>query len=750
MRAVWSSLLILAPGLAGAEDITSSVGKKIDDFKLRDFRGVERSLADYADRNLVVVAFMGTECPVAKLYGPRLAQLAKELEAKGVAFIGINANQQDSITAIAQYAQDNEIHFRILKDVGNVVADRFRATRTPQVFLLDKTRTIRYQGRIDDQYGIGYIRPNAEQRDLVRALEELLAGKEVSQPVTTAPGCLIGRVSREVAKTDITYTKHIAPILQKRCVECHRKGEIAPFSLTSYRAAVGWAEMIEEVLREGRMPPWHADPKYGDFENDARVPEAEKQLIFDWIKNGAPEGDPKDLPKPAPFAQGWRMGKPDVIIRMPKPFKVPAQGEVLYQFFVADTGFKEDKWVQAAEVRPGCRAVVHHILIHAQPPGGGDGRHGGFASNWIAATVPGARPTVYPPGLAKFVPAGSRLLFQIHYTPNGVEQLDQSSVGFIFADPKTVRKEVSAEMAANHRFAIPPRASDYPVEATRRFDEDTILLDMSPHTHVRGKTFRYEAIYPDGTQEILLDLPRYDFNWQNTYTLAKPKLLPKGTQLHCIAHYDNSANNRANPDPNATVKWGDQTWEEMMIGYFTSMPAHQDLQKSPRPPSRYVPLPRPALEPELLRLAEEARQSDKAFAAFAAAVHKKLPKVDRICLTTVTEGKLRFDRVAYPGNVSWRIVSPGPESFSRGYALAAFALYDRFMVIPDLSKSGGLDLMVMAKILSSSAHVPIALEGRPGTVNFWSKEKDAFPKETHGLLSALGQAVVAAPKQTGE
>src|SRR5439155_7873786 len=331
------------------------------------------------------------------------------------------------------------------------------------------------------------------------------------------------------------------------------------------------------------MSPWYAEPKYGQFANDSHLPDKEKQLILDWIRNGVPKGDPKDLPKPIEFARGWRIPKPDVVITMPKPFKVPAEGTVEYQFIAVDPGFTEDKWIQAAEVKPGCRPVVHHILVFVQPPGGGTDRRGGFITNWLAASVPGDRPHVYPEGMAKFVPAGSRLLFQIHDTPNGAPQEDQSCIGLVFADPKTVKKEVSTEMVVNPRFQIPPHDPNYRVDATATIEQDSVLLTLMPHTHLRGKAFQYEAIYPNGDKEILLDLPRYDFNWQNSYVLAKPKVLPKGTQLHCVAYYDNSTNNRSNPNPDATVRWGDQTWEEMMIGYFDVTPVDQDLLHNPRP-----------------------------------------------------------------------------------------------------------------------------------------------------------------------
>jgi peroxiredoxin len=743
MKAASSLVLVLAcVAMARTEETVSPLGKKVDNFKLRDYRGAERSLRDFAEHKLVVLAFTGTECPVAKLYAARLADVAKEFGSKGVAFVGMNANQQDSITAIGQYAKTYGISFPILKDVSNVVADRLGAHRTPEVFVLDEQRMIRYWGRIDDQYGVGYTRPKPGRRDLAVALEELLAGKPVSVPVTTAPGCFIGRVQPPAKHGDVTYTKNIAGIMQKRCLECHRPGQIAPFSLTSYEEVVGWTDTIQEVLEQGRMPPWHADTRYGEFSNDCHLSEKEKQLIFDWIKNGAPRGDPKDLPRPVEFAEGWRIPKPDVVISLPKPFKVPAEGTVVYQFIAVDPGFTEDKWVQAAEVKPGCRSVVHHILVFVQPPGQSAAeRPGGFITNWLAASVPGARPHIFPEGTAKFIPAGSRLLFQIHYTPNGVPQEDRSCVGLVFADPKTVKKEVTTEMVVNPKFEIAPHEPNHRVDATAVIEQDSLLLTMMPHTHLRGKTFKYEAIYPNGDREILLDVPRYDFNWQNSYVLAKPKVLTKGTQLHCVAYYDNSENNRSNPNPDATVRWGDQTWEEMMIGYFDAVPVDQDLLKNPRPIKKIGHKEEPALDPELKKLAQDARASQAAFDAFAQALHKTQPKVDRVCLTTYWDGKLRVEKATYTGEVTPHLAETGFEQAGKFFALAHYALRGQSMHHSDLKKARGADMKLMSNSLASSVHVPVVLEGKPATVNFWSKDADAFPEESRALLRAIAKAI---------
>ena len=551
-----------------------SLGQIVSNFELQDFRGKKWSLDDFRDRKAVVIAFVGVECPLVAQYAPRLKSLAERYEAREVAFLAIDANQQDSLSEIAHFAQVHKLDFPVLKDPGNRVADRLDARRTPEVFVLDQDRRVVYCGRIDDQFTYGIQRPKVEKTYLVDALEQLLAGQPVAVPYAEPVGCHIGRMLAPRGDSDVTYSRQIARILQQRCVACHRPGEIGPFSLTSYDEVVGWAEMIREVVEQQRMPPWHANPQYGRFRNESRLSDEEKSLIVRWVEAGAPQGDPADLPPPATFTPGWQIGQPDLVLHMSdKPFRVPAQGTVRYQYFVVDPGFKEDKWVKAAECRPGNRSVVHHIIVGVLPPRGqrverliGEG-----LGDWLVATAPGARPMILPEGYAKRVPAGSRLVFQMHYTPNGTPQEDRSAVGLIFADPQSVRWPVHTDQAANRRLEIPPGAENHKVEATRLFTQDTLLLALFPHMHLRGKAFRYTAVYPDGTREILLDVPHYDFNWQNSYEFVEPKRMPRGSRLLCEAWYDNSENNLANPDPTRTVRWGDQTWDEMMIGYFSSV-----------------------------------------------------------------------------------------------------------------------------------------------------------------------------------
>ncbi len=574
--------LLLAAALntpAAAAD--SLLGKPAPEFQLKDADGQQLALADLSEAKLVVVMFLGTECPLARLYAPRLNELAEHY-GKDVRLVGIDSNMQDSPQEIARYVSEHGISFPVLVDPDNVVADKFAAARTPEVFLLDEERVVRYHGRIDGQYLPGVQKTKNPRRDLAIAIDELLAGKSVSQPEAEAVGCFIGR-KLEPQESEVTYSNQIARLFQDRCVECHRPGEIGPFSLTSYDEALGWGETVREVVDQGRMPPWFADPKIGHFENDARLSDEEKELINKWVEAGCPEGDPADLPEPRQFAEGWNIPEPELVLAMAdKPFQVPAEGVVDYKHFTVDPGFTEDKWMVACEARPGNRSVVHHILVFLQSPGGEIEL---LRGSLLAAYAPGSPPRATDPGMAKRIPAGSKIIFQMHYTPNGKPQEDISTLGLSFCDKSDVKQVVESGWVINFAFAIPPGNPDYKVASKHKFEEDRLLLGMTPHMHVRGKSFRYEAIYPDGTKEVLLDVPHWDFNWQIDYLLAKPKLMPKGTVLRCEAHYDNSADSPTNPDPTKWITFGEQTWDEMMIGWFTTatLPGQMDAKTAEVP-----------------------------------------------------------------------------------------------------------------------------------------------------------------------
>ncbi len=579
VHAVCCLLLVSGHAYAAEDEV-----KPIQGFQLPDFRGKDHSLSDFAESEAVVVAFWGTECPLAKLYAPRLSQLHESYGQRGVAFLAVFSNQQDSLEELGHFARKYEIDFPVLKDLGNVVADQFKAERTPELFVLDRHRAIRYRGRVDDQYDVGNSRPQPTRNDLTDALDELLAGQEVSVTRTVAPGCLIGRVKPVDESGAVTWSKQIAGIFQKRCQECHREGEIGPFPLISYEDTQGWGPMIAEVVSQERMPPWFANPAHGEFSNDSRLSDEEKSLILDWVEAGRPQGDPNETLVPREFDSAWRIAEPDKVVYMSEePFEVPAEGIVDYQWYFADPGFTEDTWIKAAEAKPGTADVVHHVTIYIKPPDIPFSLSMNDRIALLAGFNPGGDPWRAPEGMAVKIPAGAELVFEMHYTPNGFPQQDRSYVGLEFADPATVEKEILCVMPANTEFEIPPGAHHHEVQKSWYFPADSLLLVMRPHMHLRGKAFRYEAVYPDGNSEILLDVPHFDFNWQNNYVLSTPKHIPAGTEMRCTAWFDNSEDNLSNPDPTATVHWGDQTTEEMMIGIFAMALADQNLQNQATP-----------------------------------------------------------------------------------------------------------------------------------------------------------------------
>jgi mono/diheme cytochrome c family protein len=361
---------------------------------------------------------------------------------------------------------------------------------------------------------------------------------------------------------NVTFTKDVAPIFYKNCTACHRPGEVAPMSLLTYRDARPWAKAIREKVVEKQMPPWHADPRHGEWLNDRRISQEAIDTIAKWVDGGAREGDPKDLPPAPEYTEGWRIGKPDQTFSIPEQ-PVPADGVVSYQYLTVPTNFKEDRWITAAEIRSTGHEVVHHVIVFVQEPGTtrAEGR-------LLVGFAPGEQPAMFAPGFAKKIPAGSNLVFQVHYTPNGTATKDISTVGLIYA--KTPPKyAVVTRPVLEVRFVIPAGDPNYEVRSAYTFTEPAHLYSFMPHMHLRGKDFVYRAVFPDGTSKILLSVPNYDFSWQTYYVAKEPVAVPKGTRIECLAHYDNSTNNKFNPDPTKAVRWGDQTWEEMMIGWMS-------------------------------------------------------------------------------------------------------------------------------------------------------------------------------------
>jgi mono/diheme cytochrome c family protein len=368
----------------------------------------------------------------------------------------------------------------------------------------------------------------------------------------------------------VTFTKDVAPIVYKSCVECHRPTMFAPMSLVTYDDARPYARAIKAKVLARQMPPWGADPAFGTFKNDPRLTDKEIQTIVDWVDAGAPKGEDADMPKAPQYAEGWSIGKPDAIFTMEEQYTIPATGTVPYLYFRVPTHLTEDKWIQAIEIKPGARAQVHHVLAYTQPAGQPLNPGGALGPTNIGGVTPNKPGLVFEPGVARLIRGNQDIILQMHYTTNGKEAVDRTEVGIIYAKEPPA-KLAAGGMALNPRFVIPANDGNYEVTATQVIQKDTVLTSLTPHMHVRGKDMKYIAHYPDGKTETLLSVPKYDFNWQITYELAQPKILPAGTKVEVIAHYDNSANNKFNPDPTKDVRWGDQTWEEMMIGFWSTV-----------------------------------------------------------------------------------------------------------------------------------------------------------------------------------
>ena len=357
-----------------------------------------------------------------------------------------------------------------------------------------------------------------------------------------------------------TFHKDIEPIFQARCQSCHRPGEIAPMPLLTYQDARPWAKAIRAAVASGKMPPWTPDPHYGKFSNDLSLRPSEKETIVAWIDAGAPEGNISEAPRPREFRPGWNIPAPDVVFELPEPYDVPASGTIDYQYIDVPTHFTEDKWVQMAEVRPGEPAVVHHAIVVMKAPGS-------RREEYLGGYAPGMMPQIWKPGQARLLKAGTTLTFQMHYATNGKPASDRTRIGLVFAKGP-VTEQVIGTQVVPPGLNIPPGVADYRVDAGSVLSETVKLVAIRAHMHVRGKSMELRAVYPTGESEILLSIPHYDFNWQPYYYLETPKELPRGTRIECTAHFDNSPNNKFNPDPTSTVTWGPQTWDEMMIGWL--------------------------------------------------------------------------------------------------------------------------------------------------------------------------------------
>jgi hypothetical protein len=390
-----------------------------------------------------------------------------------------------------------------------------------------------------------------------------------------------------------TFYRDVLPILQQHCQSCHRPGEIGPMPLLTYAQARSKAVAIDQMIQTKKMPPWFADPRFGHFENDPSLSPVEIHTVSAWLRAGTPAGDPHDAPAPRRWVDGWNIPSPDVVVRMPVAVHIPARGVVDYTYEIVPAGFTGDRWVQMSEIRPSSRDHVHHAVVYIRPPGSTWMRNAPLNqpftlreqpdAHWtdndlLLVYAPGSSPDRWPEGMAKKIPAGSDLVFQMHYTTNGHADQDQTAIGLVFAKSPPAQQVLTLQLT-NDQFEIPPGEDDYRVDALGTFPHDAVLLSLFPHMHLRGKRFEYDLIHDDGAVEPLL-MVNYDFHWQLSYRLAQPLHIKAGTKIEAIAWYDNSRRNPHNPDPEATVHWGDQTSDEMMVGFFdVAVPRGMDKRR---------------------------------------------------------------------------------------------------------------------------------------------------------------------------
>jgi mono/diheme cytochrome c family protein len=564
----------------------------------------------------VVLAWTARDCPMAKVYAPRLRQLAAEMMPRGVQFFLIDSSSDATPQKLRETGKGEA---PLICDERGALARLAGARSTTDAVLLDGDMRVAYRGAVDDQYGYrrdaglgaGTYRKDAPARQFLRdAVEAVLAGKPVTTAATDPMGCLLEwtpTTTAASAKDAPVFYGDVEKIFRAHCTDCHQSGGYAPFSLVPYGNARRRARMIGEVVDERRMPPWSASPAYGHFSNDPSLAAADIERIKQWVDAGAPAGKAaKALPAIPPRAE-WEIGKPDAIFET-EPADVAAEGQMPYRYVRIPTHLTEDHWVDATQIISTSPQVVHHVLIFiedtAPAPAGAvrpwtprfdelsllEGSKPEEALNWIgrmapyiakdlnvggggglngsfATTLAAGRGMVYPPGRAKLLPAGATIVMQIHYTPDGTAHRSKTRLGIRFAKhPPT--EPVDSRSLATVAFEIPPGDPAHEVTASKVMPRDATLLSLRPHMHLRGKSFRYIAEFPDGRQEVLLEVPKWDFEWQVEYILAKPLLLPKGTRLRAIATYDNSKDNPDNPDPTKSVFFGLQSTEEMMIGYF--------------------------------------------------------------------------------------------------------------------------------------------------------------------------------------
>ncbi len=580
-------LLFFSASLYGAEEQAKSesrtpIGSVIPDVRFKDIRALPRSLSEMGTHDAWVFVFTTTQCPLVRQTLPKLAELQQQFKDHDVQFVAINAGSNDTIRKMAAQALELEIPFPFVKDVDYSCVNAFGVQRTPEVVLLDTNLTLRYRGRFDDQLRLGGAREKPTRKDLEEALQEVLNGMPVTKPETPVDGCLISanaaitsQAASEQNASSPAFYGTVDSIVFQHCSQCHRPESSAPFSLLTLDDVVGNAQMIAEVVRDETMPPWYASKAHGQFQNDASLSDADRRTILQWVQGGCRIGDVQAASTPPePPSAGWRIGEPDVVITMLEQHTVPATGFVPYRYTVLPYLFVDETWVEAFEIRPDNRAVVHHCnMAYITKDGAGE-------ETFLTGYVPGGQPMDlgrFDNGVACKIPGGAGLGLQIHYTTTGKEETCRIQVGLRFPRGK-IHKQFRHFLLDPRGWQIPPNDPAFKIQASRMLDQDVDLLGMFTHMHVRGRDMTFFAISPEGRQETLLQIPNYNFEWQLGYEVPPgEKRLRSGTKIEAIAHFDNSSFNPYNPDASSVVKYGPQTVHEMFNGFVFFVNEAEDL-----------------------------------------------------------------------------------------------------------------------------------------------------------------------------
>lgn len=564
---------------ANRHEVLASVGP----LKGTDLDGRLHRLGQSPQCRGIVVVFLATKCPISNAHLPALNRMAERFGAEGMEFYGVISETTVSRSEAVAHRDEYGIDFPVLFDASGELLSRLQPTHTPQAFVLTPEGDVLYSGRIDDRYvEVGRKKLEAQQHDLKRAVEAVAAGEPVPVAKTEPVGCLIETPDPDRAGGEVTFTREIAPIIYNNCMGCHRPGESAPFPLIRYEEVSQRARQIRQVTQSGFMPPWRPAPDFGEFRNERRLSDREIELLAEWAEAGAPRGDPADLPPKPEFAEGWRLGEPDRVYRLPEPFPIPADRSDVYQYFVIPTELQEDKIVEAIEFRPTNPRVVHHASLYydttgtarqldQEDPGPGYERFGGpgfLPAGTLGGWAPGVTPRKLPEGIGRIIEAGADLVVQIHYHPTGKPETDQSVIGVHFAE-QPAEKLVAEILVANFDLIIPPGERRHHHHASYTVPVDVTLHSAAPHMHYLGREMKVTAALPDGEIKPLIWIKDWDFNWQDRYIYKRPIHLPAGTRIDVEAWYDNSAGNPFNPNsPPVEVRWGERSADEMGICFF--------------------------------------------------------------------------------------------------------------------------------------------------------------------------------------